>query len=73
MPKTSNNKFLKDNKKFAKYLNLPFEIAIIVGLFVFGGIKLDKLLDCNFPIFTLAFTIIGLGISIYVAIKDLIK
>jgi len=60
-------------KKIGKYLNLPFQMLAIIAFFVFIGIKLDKWLGINFPAFTLILTIIGVSLSIYVAIKDLIK
>ncbi|MEA3451498.1 MAG: AtpZ/AtpI family protein [Bacteroidota bacterium] len=70
MQKNNNS---NNYKKIGKYLNLPFQMLAIIAFFVFGGIKLDQWLEFNFPVFTLILTIIGVTLSIYVAIKDLIK
>jgi hypothetical protein len=44
---------------------------ILVG--VFGGLKLDQLLQWEFPVFTVVLTILSVVLSIYYAIKDLIR
>ena len=47
-------------------------IAIILAG-VFGGIKLDQVVRWEFPVFTLVLTIIAVVLSMYYAVKDLIK
>lgn len=44
---------------------------ILVG--VFGGLKLDQLINWEFPVFTVVLTILSVVFSIYYAIKDLIR
>ena len=44
---------------------------ILVG--VFGGIKLDQAVRWEFPVFTLVFTLLAVLMSIYYAVKDLIR
>ena len=44
---------------------------ILVG--VFGGIKLDQVVRWEFPVFTLVFTILAVIMSMYYAVKDLIR
>jgi F0F1-type ATP synthase assembly protein I len=44
---------------------------ILVG--VFGGIKLDELVKWEFPVFTLVLTLLAVILSMYYAIKDLIR
>ena len=44
---------------------------ILVG--VFGGIKLDDLVKWEFPVFTLVFTLLSVILSMYYAVKDLIR
>ncbi|MBN2892349.1 MAG: AtpZ/AtpI family protein [Bacteroidales bacterium] len=60
-------------RKIGKYLNMPFQMLAIIGLGVFGGIKLDKLLNLNFPVFTIILAILSVVLAIYVVVKDLIK
>jgi len=45
--------------------------TILLG--VIGGIKLDKWVQWQFPVFTVALTIIGVFLSIYHSIKEFIK
>jgi hypothetical protein len=47
-------------------------IAIILAG-VFGGIKLDKVVKWEFPVFTLIFTLLSVVLSMYYAVKDLIR
>ena len=44
---------------------------ILVG--VFGGIKLDEVVNWEFPVFTLVFTLLSVIMSMYYAVKDLIR
>jgi len=50
---------------------MAFQMVIIIGLGVFGGIKLDKWLHMRFPLFTLLLSLIAVALSIYYMIKDL--
>jgi hypothetical protein len=44
---------------------------ILVG--VFGGIKLDEIVKWEFPVFTLVLTLLSVIMSMYYAVKDLIR
>ncbi|MCK4853570.1 MAG: AtpZ/AtpI family protein [Bacteroidales bacterium] len=44
---------------------------ILVG--VFGGIKLDKIVKWEFPVFTLVLSILAVIMSMYYAVKDIIR
>jgi len=46
-------------------------IIILAG--VFAGIKLDKWLLWKFPFFTFIFSILGVAVAIYIAVKDFLK
>jgi uncharacterized membrane protein len=50
---------------------MAFQMVIIIGLGVFGGIKLDDWLQLRFPLFTLVLSLTGVALSIYFMIKDL--
>lgn len=68
----------KDNKNkrplfyYAKYSSLALQMVIIIGLGCFAGIKLDKWLNINFPIFTVSLTLFAVAAAIYIGIKDLL-
>lgn len=66
-------KELKKLDSFAKYSTMAFQMVIIIGLGVFGGIKLDEWLHLRFPLFTIVLSLAAVALSIYYMIKDLIK
>ena len=64
-------KELKKLDSFAKYSTMAFQMVIIIGLGVFGGIKLDEWLHLRFPLFTIVLSLVAVALSIYYMIKDL--
>ena len=66
-------KELKKLDSFTKYSTMAFQMVIIIGVGVFGGIKLDEWLKLRFPLFTIVLSLAAVAISIYYMIKDLIK
>jgi hypothetical protein len=64
-------KELKKLNIVAKYSTMAFQMVIIIGLGVYGGIKLDDWLHMRFPVFTLILSLAGVALSIYYFIKDL--
>ena len=58
---------------YAKYAGLSFQMIAIILIFTFGGIKLDSFGMLNFPLFTVLGVILGVALSLYFAIKDLLK
>lgn len=70
---------MKDSKpkksfdNYIKYSNIAFQMAAIIGLGVFGGVKIDQYLGWKFPVFTLVLTLFSLSIAIYISIRDFLK
>jgi ATP synthase protein I len=58
---------------YAKYTGLGVQMVIIILLSVWGGIKLDKLLAYENPVFTIILSLLGVFAAIYTAVKDFIK
>jgi hypothetical protein len=58
---------------FIKYSGIGIQMLVIIGLGVWGGIKLDEIITWDFPIFTLVLSLASVAIAIYHAIKDFIK
>ena len=58
---------------YIKYSGLAFQMIATLLLGVFGGMKLDSVLKLSFPLFTLLLTLLGLGASLYLVIKDVLK
>lgn len=73
------NKPKPENKKrpplesYARYSSLAFQMFAIIGLGIFGGVKLDQWLETEFPLFTVLLSIVSVAAAIYTAIKDLIR
>ena len=67
----------QDKKKilesYAKYTTLAFQMLIIILIGVFGGVQLDKVVEWQFPVFTVVFSVLSVILSIYYATKDLLK
>jgi len=68
---------LRPNKQqfndYAQYSALGFQMLAVILLFVFGGYKFDQWLEWKFPLFTVLGSITGVGMSIYIAVKDLLR
>ena len=73
MQTPNDDKQQKAMRDYARYSGIGFQMIAIILLGVFGGIELDKLVMYKFPIFTLIFTLTGVGLSMYVVIKEFLK
>jgi len=60
-------------KTYAKYSALSFQMLIIILIGAFGGLKIDRWLGFQFPIFTLVLTVASVVFAVYYAIKDFLK
>jgi len=66
------NKYQKPKKKFddfIRYSGLAFEMAAIMGVGVWLGIKIDDWLNLEFPAFTLGLMILSVIAAIYHAVR----
>jgi ATP synthase protein I len=55
-----------------KYTGIGFQMLAIIGLGVFGGIKLDQWLHTD-NVFTIILSLLSITSAIYIVIKDFIK
>ena len=60
-------------ESYARYSSLAFQMFAIIGLGIFGGVKLDNWLNIGFPVFTVLLSIISVAAAIYSAVKGLLK
>lgn len=58
---------------YGRYSGMAFQMLAIILLGVFGGVKLDRWLGLSFPVFTLVLSILSVSLSIYQAIRELLK
>jgi hypothetical protein len=49
------------------------QMLAIIGLGVWGGVKLDAYLGLKVPVFTLVLSLLSVAAAIYLSIKDFIK
>lgn len=68
-----NNKKKKYLNNYARYSSIAFQMLVIILGGIWGGVELDKLVDFQFPLFTILLAFLSVGLAIYVVIKDLIK
>jgi F0F1-type ATP synthase assembly protein I len=79
LPKEKNRKRLQSNKggkglqDYAKYSGIAVQMIVIILVMTWIGIKLDKVTGLSTPVFTIIFSLLGVFIGIYVAVKDFIK
>ena len=58
---------------YTKYSNLGFQMVVILLAGVFGGIKLDKIINTGFPLFTVLLSFCAVIFSTYISVKDFLK
>jgi len=52
---------------------MAFQMIGIILITTWGGIKLDKLMGFERPVFTIILSLLGVFAAIYTAVKDFIK
>lgn len=63
----------KQPNPFFKYGNMALQMAVIIGLAVWGGQKLDQKANTITPWYTIIFSLVGIFIALYLVLKDLIN
>lgn len=58
---------------YMRYSTLAFQMLATIGIFTFGGYKLDQHFEMKTPIWTISLALVGVGISLYSVIKDFAK
>lgn len=62
----------KQPNTFLKYSNMAIQMGLIIGLSAWGGHRLDLHYHTSKPIFTIILSLAGIGISLYLVLKDFI-
>jgi uncharacterized membrane protein YfcA len=67
----------KDNNNsagnYAKYSALAFQMGIIIFIFVWAGMKIDEKFMDDKRVFVIVFSLLGVFIALYFALKDFIN
>ena len=70
----STKKKLPENKNsIMRYASMGTQMMVIIGLGVFGGVKLDEYLGWKIPVCTLVLSLLSVSAAIYLSIKDFLK
>lgn len=64
------SKKTKSLNDYARYSSLAFQMIAILGLGVWGGIKIDGWLNMKFPVFTVVLSLVAVLLAIYNSLKD---
>ncbi len=70
-PKFNSKK--KPLNEYARYSAMGFQMAAIIFISTWGGVKLDEYLEYKIPVFTLLFSILSVVLSMYYFIRGFIK
>lgn len=73
MNQQNNKKYKSKIDDFIRYSSLGFEMMAIIGVFTFGGYKIDQWMKNQFKGFTLGLMILSVIIAIVYATRNLLK
>lgn len=60
--------------KYVRFSTLALQMGLIIGLATWGGTEIDEAIgDAKFPIWTLVLSLSGVGGSLYLAIREVIR
>lgn len=57
--------------EWIKYSTLGIEMAVIIGVAVWGGVAIDRKRGASFPLFTLLLSALGLTVAIVRMVRGL--
>ena len=58
-------------ENFSKYSGIAFQMIAIILVFVWAGKKIDDKYFSGESVFIIVFSLLGVGIAMYVVIKDI--
>ena len=72
MSKKQNQK-KKRLKNYARFSSLTLQMGVIIGAGAYFGKQLDAQSANQSPIFTIIFSLLAIGIALYISLKGLIN
>ena len=69
----NQDKKRKSMNDYARYSSLAYKWIAVILVCFFAGLKIDKILNLEFPIFTLVLAVSGLFLFLYQLIKEFDK
>jgi hypothetical protein len=75
MPKKNKNhrSGRKPLNNYVRYSAIGFQMAVVIFIFTYGGVKVDEWLGLKIPVFTLLLSLASVVLSIYYFIKGASK
>lgn len=73
MNQQNNKKYKSKIDDFIRYSSLGFEMMAIIGVFTFGGFKIDQWMKNQFKGITLGLMILSVIIAVIYATRNLLK
>lgn len=75
MPRNPTNSPKKNQPDYSymRYASMATQMLVIIGLGVWGGVKLDAYFGLKVPVCTLSLSLLSVAAAIYLSIKDFIK
>lgn len=73
MNQQNNKKYKSKIDDFIRYSSLGFEMMAIIGVFTFGGYKIDQWMENQFKGFTFGLMILSVIIAVVYATRNLLK
>lgn len=58
---------------FFKYSSLVIQMGVVIGLFAWGGNKLDSWYQNKKPVWTIILSLSGIAIGLYLVLRDFLK
>ena len=71
-PQQDQSKKPKQFSAYAKYSGLVIQMGVTIGFFAWLGTWIDDKYDTNQPIWTVVMSLLGIGIGLYIPLKELI-
>lgn len=55
---------------YARYSNIAFKMVAIIGIGVYGGVKLDEKYPNKYKLFTIILSLFSIGVALYIVIRQ---
>lgn len=59
--------------QYARFSGVAIQMGVIIGLSAWGGKKLDEQFNLNKPYLTIVCSLLGVGVALYLIIREVIK
>jgi F0F1-type ATP synthase assembly protein I len=63
----------KPLKNYVKFSGMAVQMGVTIALGAWGGSTLDEMFDMKTPLYTIVLSLLAIGLSMYLVIRDVIK